>query len=309
LPFLFHTWKIARREKIKQIIVAQILPGGLVAWLINCFLRVPYFVSMHGMDIAWTQRVKRKKIVGKIVLKNAKAIITNSKFTLGLVEAVTNKLPKIKKIIYPCPNEGLLRKQQLPGLITDRLRLERFKNKKVLLTVARLVQRKGHDKVIETLNYLKNRYKDLIYLIVGRGEYEKELAALVETHGLQERVFFFDDVSDKELPLFYDVADIFIMPARQLQDGDVEGFGIVYLEANIFHKPVIGGRSGGVTDSVLDGETGFLVNPESIDDISEKIARLLDDRQFADLLGHQGAQRARDEFNWKAQAKNLESIL
>lgn len=309
LPFLLNAWKIARREKIEQIIVAQILPGGLVALLLKIFLRIPYIVSMHGMDIAWTQRVKRKKIAGDLVLRNAKAIIANSKFTLKLVEVATNKLPKVKKIIYPCPSEGLLRRQELPGIITDRLELERFENKKILLTVARLVKRKGHDKVMEALNYLKDRYPDLIYLIVGRGEYRKELDVLVEKHGLQERVFFFADVSDKELPMFYNLADIFIMPARQLKDGDVEGFGIVYLEANIFHKPVIGGKSGGVIDAVIHEKTGLLVDPESIDQISKSIAQLLDNRQLADLLGHQGAKRAREEFNWASQAKSLETIL
>lgn len=309
LPFLFHSWKIARREKIEQIIAAQLLPGGLIALLLKFFLRISYFVSIHGMDVAWSQRIKRKKFAGKLVFKNARGIIANSQFTLGLAKSAASKLPETKQIIYPCPNDDLLHKQPLPALITDRLRLERFKNKKILLTVARLVQRKGHDKVIQSLNYLRNRYPDLIYLIVGHGAHQKELAALVEKYSLQERVFFFTDVSDKELLLFYDLADIFIMPARQLPDGDVEGFGIVYLEANFFYKPVIGGRSGGIKDAVLDGQTGLLVDPESIEEISKKISQLLDDRQMADLLGHQGARRARTEFNWAVQAKKLESIL
>jgi phosphatidylinositol alpha-1,6-mannosyltransferase len=177
------------------------------------------------------------------------------------------------------------------------------------LTVSRLVERKGHDKVLTALSFLKDKYPDLVYLIVGRGPLRKKLEELTESMNLSARVFFFENIRNEELPLFYRAADLFVMPSRELPDGDVEGFGIVYLEAGTFSKPVIAGRSGGVPEAVLHNETGILVDGENVGDIVKAVSALLDDRQKADLFGQQAWKRIKDEFRWNKQAKKLLSIL
>jgi len=310
LPFLFYTLKIIRQEKIKQIIVGQILPGGSIALLLKIFFRIPYFISLHGLDIVWANSHFRKRILAKLILQEAEGLISNSRFTQTRAQQLCPKLPVKTVIIYPCPNQTLLSlSPQAAEFWKDKLKLYRFVKKRVLLTIGRLVARKGQDKVIEAMTELHARYPDLVYLIVGQGAYLSALKRIVHQKKLEKVVYFFTEVPDSALGLFYQMADIFIMPARQLADGDVEGFGIVYLEANMFSKPVIAGRSGGVPEAVIDGYTGLLVNPLDVSQIVKAVIQLIDDRQMADLLGQQGARRVNKEFDWQKQARKLKKIL
>jgi phosphatidylinositol alpha-1,6-mannosyltransferase len=194
-------------------------------------------------------------------------------------------------------------------LLTKKLGLSDLCGRRALLTVGRLVERKGHDKVLEALDFLRDKYSDLIYFVVGGGAFVERLRGMVRALELEDRVFFFENVRNEELALFYEAAELFVMPSRELNDGDVEGFGIVYLEANLFSLPIIGGRSGGVPEAVVHGETGLLVDGENVGEIVMAVSRLLDNRQFADMLGQKGLRRARDEFRWEKQASKLIEII
>ena len=94
-----------------------------------------------------------------------------------------------------------------------------------------------------------------------------------------------------------------------LEKGDVEGFGIVFLEANACGKPVVAGRTGGVAEAVADGETGLLVDPENVDEIAAAVLRLLDDDELSRRLGENGLVRARENFNWERRAKEIEGLI
>jgi len=309
LPFLFHAWKVCRREKIEQIIVGQILPGGTVALILKFFLGVRYFVSVHGQDVAWCRRIRRKRLLARRVLAGADGIIANSEFTMELARKLYVDLPEKREIIYPCPNEPVILAPQAAELLTKKLGLSDLCGRRALLTVGRLVERKGHDKVLEALDFLRDKYSDLIYFVVGGGAFVERLRGMVRALELEDRVFFFENVRNEELALFYEAAELFVMPSRELNDGDVEGFGIVYLEANLFSLPIIGGRSGGVPEAVVHGETGLLVDGENVGEIVMAVSRLLDNRQFADMLGQKGLRRARDEFRWEKQASKLIEII
>lgn len=113
---------------------------------------------------------------------------------------------------------------------------------------------------------------------------------------------------DEEKNLWHSLCDIFVMPARNIA-GDFEGFGIVYLEANLAGKPVIAGRSGGVSDAVIDGLNGLLVDPENVNDLSKKIIRLALDHELRQKLGEQGRERALREFNWQKQTEKIYNII
>jgi phosphatidylinositol alpha-1,6-mannosyltransferase len=309
LPFLYYAWKVCRREKIEQILVGQILPAGTIALILKFFLHIPYFVSVHGMDVSWCRKKWRKRKLAQMVLAKASGLIVNSEFTLNLTKQLFKKVPEKQVIVYPCPNEQVILAPAATDLLLDRIGLAKLRGRRALLTVSRLVERKGHDKVLTALSFLKDKYPDLVYLIVGRGPLRKKLEELTESMNLSARVFFFENIRNEELPLFYRAADLFVMPSRELPDGDVEGFGIVYLEAGTFSKPVIAGRSGGVPEAVLHNETGILVDGENVGDIVKAVSALLDDRQKADLFGQQAWKRIKDEFRWNKQAKKLLSIL
>ena len=110
------------------------------------------------------------------------------------------------------------------------------------------------------------------------------------------------------MPLYYQLADVFVMPARDL-DGDVEGFGMVYLEAANFGLPVIAGKSGGAAEAVVDGQTGLLVNPEDENDVYEKIVKLLSDEGLRNKMGEMGKLRVKRDFQWSGQAMLLSNKI
>ena len=210
-------------------------------------------------------------------------------------------------IIYPCPSASC---QNINQERIEELRQKyNLQNKKVLLTVGRLVERKGHDKVIEALPNILRQVPSVVYLIVGNGENYKKLKQLVEKNSLQDRVLFFTDVLDSELPYFYCLADVFIMPSRRLDDGDIEGFGIVYLEANCYAKPAIAGRSGGAVEAVEHNVTGLLVDPMSVNEIAQAVISLFRNEKRAQELGERGRNRVNLRFHWAKQAEKLRKLL
>lgn len=127
---------------------------------------------------------------------------------------------------------------------------------------------------------------------------EGRLRESVHELGLEENVIFIGLVSEDEISLHYRMCDIFIMASRRI-GRDMEGFGIVYLEAGFWEKPIIAGRSGGVEDAVLSGSTGFLVDPDSEEDIADTIVRLLSDRPLAESLGKAARERVIGEFSFE----------
>jgi phosphatidylinositol alpha-1,6-mannosyltransferase len=123
-------------------------------------------------------------------------------------------------------------------------------------------------------------------------------------------VVFVYDVPTADLPRFHAVSDIFVMPSRaRLEACDVEGFGLVYLEANACARAVVAGRSGGVADAVLDGVTGLLVDPLDPEAIADGLARLLSDAPLATRLGQQGRDRVVGEFTWDRVAARVQNVL
>jgi len=183
-------------------------------------------------------------------------------------------------------------------------------NQKVILTVARLVARKGQDIVLRSLPEIVQQVPNVTYFIVGKGSYEGRLKELTKELHLEPYVVFTGFVPQQELPLYYWASDIFVMPSRiERESGDVEGFGITFLEANVCGKPVVAGKSGGVEDAVVHGKTGFLVNPTSEREVRETIIKLLTDEKLAVSLGWQGRTRILEGFTWNHIAQRYISLL
>lgn len=304
LKLFFIVRKLIKQEKYDLIWSGQILPVGTVCYLINKFYNIPYFVSTHGMDIMLPQKSARKKKLMTKVLQAAKFITANSRFTQKQLVKLGIDANKIE-VIYPCAN--ISSKSQTSSFSEDQSnKIQVIKDKyglndkKILLTVGRLVKRKGQDMIIEAVNQLKNQYPDLMYLIVGDGPERENFQLSIANFQLQDQVIIINDVGDDDLPLYYQLADIFIMPSRDIE-GDAEGFGIVYLEAASFGLAVIAGKSGGTGEAVVDGKTGILVNPENVEEIKSAIVNLLENEPYRKQLGRNGKIRGEKEFNWANQ--------
>ena len=183
-------------------------------------------------------------------------------------------------------------------------------NKKVIVSVGRLVHRKGQDVLIEAMPEIIKSIDDVHLLLIGEGPYKKELEKRIKNLGLANRVTFVGRVQYADLPRYICVGDVFAMPSRSRLAGlEVEGLGIVYLEASACGLPVIGGVSGGAPDAVLQGETGFSVDGRSAHEVAEALVRVLTDKELAQRLGARGRQWVIEQWQWQIWSERFNQLL
>ncbi|MHB1613906.1 MAG: glycosyltransferase family 4 protein, partial [Actinomycetes bacterium] len=176
----------------------------------------------------------------------------------------------------------------------------------VVVCVSRLVPRKGQDVLIRALPQIRRRVPDAAVLLVGDGPYRPRLERLVAELRLEPHVRFTGSVPWSELPAHYDAGDVFAMPARTRRGGlDVEGLGIVYLEASATGLAVVAGDSGGAPDAVLDGRTGMVVPGRRVELVADHVAGLLADPGRAAVLGRAGREWVSAEWGWDRLAARL----
>lgn len=297
LPALFSARKIIREKKVDMVLISHILPIGYLALIYKFFFKIPYIVFVHGMDILISQESSWKTFWIKKIIKNAQGVVTNSEFTRVEVLRLGAKKDKTA-VVYPCPNQNIKLLRFKGG----------FNGKKVILTVGRLVKRKGIDKVIEVMPKILESVPEAVYFVVGNGPCENELLELKNKLNLKDKVFFAENTRDEEMNFYYASCDIFVMPSRRI-GGDVEGFGIVYLEAALFGKPSIAGSAGGSSEAVLDGVTGLVVDPENTEEITEAIIKLLKDDALRLQMGEAARNRVMNEFVFEKQMEKMKHLI
>jgi phosphatidylinositol alpha-1,6-mannosyltransferase len=180
----------------------------------------------------------------------------------------------------------------------------------VIVCVSRLVPRKGQDVLIRALPLVQQRIPDAALLIVGGGPSLERLRSLAASVGVARDVVLTGSVPWEELPAHYDAGDVFAMPCRSRRGGlEVEGLGIVFLEASATGLPVVAGRSGGSPDAVLDGETGWVVDGTSVAEVAARVGDLLADRGRARAMGAAGRAWVEREWRWDVLAARLRGLL
>jgi phosphatidylinositol alpha-1,6-mannosyltransferase len=179
-----------------------------------------------------------------------------------------------------------------------------------VVCVSRMVPRKGQDTLIRAWPKVRAEVGDATLLLVGDGPYRADLERLAGQLDVAASVRFTGPVPQADLPAYYDAGDVFAMPCRTRRGGlDVEGLGIVYLEASATGLPVIGGDSGGAPDAILDGETGYVVAGGDTHAVAARIAELLSDPARARAMGEQGLAWVNREWRWELAAARLEALL
>ncbi|MFB9965365.1 glycosyltransferase family 4 protein [Sinosporangium siamense] len=180
----------------------------------------------------------------------------------------------------------------------------------VVVCVSRLVPRKGQDTLIRAWASVRRAVPGAVLLLVGGGPQQARLRRMVHLRGLGGAVRFTGPVTWSSLPACFDAGDVFAMPCRTRLAGiDVEGLGIVYLEASATGLPVVAGRSGGAPDAVLDGETGLLVDGTSVAEVAAALTRLLTDPATARRMGERGRAWVEREWGWKRVGARFGEIL
>ncbi|GLX70288.1 glycosyltransferase family 4 protein [Paenibacillus glycanilyticus] len=289
---LFRQVRRTLRKEEPEVTVYGYVLIGFIGLLFKLFGGRRYIISVHGMDMLMFRRFIGLNQIVKLILRQADGVLANSEFTRRLVEEYGVQASRIG-IVHPGV-ESLFRSKPADEAL---LRQHDLEGKYVLMSVGRLVTRKGHDRVIEAMPAIIRHIPNAVYVIVGDGPDRGRLEKLAETVGVAGRVRFVGGVSGSEkLNDYYNVANQFIMVSRQLEKGDAEGFGIVYLEAASARVPVIAGRSGGASEAVLDGVTGLLVEPESLMEITDAVVRLASDTPLRERLVREGYKRAKQQF-------------
>ena len=303
-PFYF---KELLRERDAEIVLCGQAYHSLIlpSWLIQKLTGKPYGIFTYGLDLLRPQTRRYKWFFNKL-LQSANIVFADSHAAASIGQNLGVKQHQIH-VVHPT-----IESKELHSRITaNEIRLRHgLDGKKCILSVGRLVERKGFDTVIRALPMILHEVPIAHYLIVGSGPLEDHLKSMVEELGLEEHVTFVGYVSDEELAAYYMASDVFAMISREIPDeGDLEGFGIVYLEANLLGKPVVAGRSGGVVDAVLHEQTGLLVNPICIEEIAQGIIRMLINPELAKMLGENGRERVLSEFNGRVAAKKVLDVL
>jgi len=300
-PLTYFLSIFAFKKKKLLIHCGQVMIPGMAGFLAKFFLGVPYVVYAHGAEFLEYTHFPYKAIM-QMILKNADKIVANSHYTARLVKRLGIPEEKIIKTLlgvdskkfHPSPPDAEIRKRY--GL----------KGKRIIITTCRLIERKGVDMVISALPRVLQSAPDVVYLIVGSGEDRERLEIIAREKDVRDKVIFAGNVSDETLLAIYNLSTLYVMPSREMLDkAMVEGFGISYVEASACGKPVIGGRSGGVRDAVVDGVTGILVNPVDVNEITQAIITLLNNNKFAEKLGKQGLERVQKELTWEKIASRL----
>jgi len=303
LKLYFAVSKIVKKEKIDHLYVQHVLPVGYVAYLLKFFKKIPYTLFLHGTDIelALSSRGKFKKFLK--ICRSADKVVVNSEFLKNKLLAAADGLKDVR-VIYPCPSDFFF------DDLTDRSEIERLRSqlalggKKVIITVARMVEGKGYPHLIRILPEVLKKIPNLVWLVLGDGPKSKEIFSLVEKNNLQNVVRLVGTVEAKNLPKFYALADLFVLFTHRDEHHE-EGWGTVFLEAAACGLPVLAGRVGGVEEAIKDHFTGELVDILQTKPTTEAVVSLLSNKDLLKQYGLAGKERVFKDFRWENEVKKL----
>ena len=259
----------------------------------------------HGHEVWWAKIFPFNLALRKI--GNGCDVITYlGDFTRDSIKKSLGKRPELIQLA-----PGISTTHFQPGAKSESLlKSYGIENVPTIVSVGRLVRRKGQDRLIEALYEVKKSYPEVKLLIIGEGKYKKHLQKSVQKFDLDKNVIFIGRVSYENLPEYIRLGDIFAMPSRSRLGGlEVEGLGIVYLEAGACGLPVLAGDSGGAPDAVKVGETGYVVSGKSKEEIAQTLIQALSNSENLKRLGRNGRQWAEDYWSWKVWGERFREIL
>ncbi|WP_151772875.1 glycosyltransferase family 4 protein [Streptomyces abyssomicinicus] len=282
-------------------------PLGLMAPALRKAGATRLVATTHGHEAGWAQLPAARQLLRRIG-ESTDVITYLGEYTRSrIADALTPGAAARMAQLPP----GVDEKTFHPGSGGDRVRARLgLTDRPVVVCVSRLVPRKGQDTLIRAMPRILAAEPDAVLLVVGGGPYEKDLRRLARETGVERSVVFTGPVPWSELPAHYGAGDVFAMPCRTRRGGlDVEGLGIVYLEASATGLPVVAGDSGGAPDAVLDGETGWVVRGGSPADAAERIVTLLGDAELRRRMGERGRAWVEERWRWDLLADRLRELL
>jgi len=298
LEVLVRAATIVRSERIRVACIGDLVYGGWLIFPLRRLLGCKVVVYVHGEEITTERGGGLFGAWRKRFLDEADAVVCVSRFTrTALIDLMRTAPSKIAVL----PN----------GVDTERFHVRppaasaaaRYgvASRRVLLSVGRLVPRKGMDHLVQAMEIVTRTHPEVHLLIAGEGVLRATLADLINTRGLASSVTLLGAVADEDLAELYALADIFALPNRRMPDGDTEGFGLVFLEANACGKPVIAGRAGGAVDAVADGVNGLTVDGADVGAIAAAVIRLIEQPALYQRLAKAGLDFAA-RSDWRSRS-------
>jgi phosphatidylinositol alpha-1,6-mannosyltransferase len=295
---------LARRHQADVVLFGHGWPLPLLGPRLRRRMGTPYAVLTHGAEV-WQACVPALTGPMRRALEGAAAVTGVSRFTSASIRASLG-LARPFEVLPPALDHERFHPGVDGSAVRSRFGLE---GRRVVVSVSRLVPRKGHDVLIRAMPDVARVVPDAALLIVGAGPYRGRLDGLA-ADAPPGSVVFAGEVPREELPASYAAGQVFAMPCRSRWGGlEVEGFGIVFLEAAATGRAVIAGRSGGAAEAIVDGTTGLLVESGEPKAVALAMVALLDDLPRAERFGRAGRARVEDDFTAAAQAERLARIL
>jgi phosphatidylinositol alpha-1,6-mannosyltransferase len=282
--------------RIQQIHCACVLPEGLMALALKKWFAVPYICYAHGEELTCAGSSRELRWLMNRVLTNSELIICNSRNTLNILASQWGLTHDKLAILHPGCDTDYFRPAPRNESVRARLGWGR---RPVILTVGRLQKRKGHDIMLRALATIRSQFPQVLYAIVGSGEEEPFLRQLVDAEGLHDHVCFHGELNDDALLYCYQQCDVFVLPNRQVGK-DIEGFGMVLVEAQACGKPVIAGASGGTAETMIENQTGWIADCTHPGPLIELISTILNDSRRAQTMGRDARLWSEKWFNWSS---------
>ena len=302
----FHLKKIIRKEGITTAAFGAAAPLGLLSAGMKRAGVVRTVALTHGHEVWWAKvfpfNLLLRRIGSTVDVLTYLGEFTRSAISKGLTAKAQASMVKIAPGIdveHFIPTDATVLRNSLE-----------LSDKKVIVSVGRLVHRKGQDYLIEAMPEILKSIPQAHLLLVGEGPYREHLQTLVKKHNLEASVTFIGRIQYKDLPSYICVGDIFAMPSRsRLMGLEVEGLGIVYLEASSCGLPVLAGDSGGAPDALVQNETGLVVNGTDDQQIATAAIKLLTNIELSKKMGLAGRQWIIDNWRWEIWSKDFEKLL
>lgn len=282
-------------------------PLGLMAPALRKAGAERLVATTHGHEAGWAQLPAARQLLRRIG-ESTDTITYLGEYTRSrIAAALTPRAARRMVQLPPGVDEKTFHPESGGTAVRARLGLT---DRPVVVCVSRLVPRKGQDTLILAMPRILAAEPETVLLIVGGGPYARELRKLAHETGVVDSVRFTGPVPWAELPAHYGAGDVFAMPCRTRRGGlDVEGLGIVYLEASATGLPVVAGDSGGAPDAVLDGETGWVVRGRSVEETADRIIVLLGDAELRARMGERGRAWVEEKWCWDLLAEELKTLL
>jgi len=297
ISFLFNAYNIIRKNKIKILHCHWWIPAGLVGYLLTLVTKARLVLTTHGTDVFILRKFRWAIPLAQRVFKKAEVITVISSCLKTLLGSAL-KIDPGKIWVFPMPFDT---RKFYP--LQDRKTV-----KGGILSIGRLIERKGYQYLIEACRLLKDQKINFHLIIIGNGPDEERLKKLVSSQGLWDEVEIKGNLDQNQLLLFYNSAEVFVLPSITDWKMEAEGLGMVLLEAMACKIPVIGTKSGGIPDIVINEKTGLLVPEKNSSLLAEAIKRYLLDEDLGNRMAEGGYRFVQENFTPKAIAGKLRGI-